>query len=189
MCNLGQTNPSPPPSLPPSSSSSTTTTTTSTFEPIPHYRPPAGGRGRVVLEEHRVVAEFLQRADGRENVGLLPLANVADFLGREEVLVDLLLERGEAAADNLNQLRGKVLSVQSVRPAENKLIDQGGHVVLAALRLEDFRVGGVGLPSSQDVTDHLPSEIGGGAQNAWKEGGREGGRVTAIRKKDSKGGR
>jgi len=120
-----------------------------------------------------VVAEFLQRADGRENVGLLPLADVADFLGRQEVLVDLFLEGGEATADDLDQLRGEVLRVQGVGPAEDELVDQGRHVVLAALGFEYLGVGGVRLPPGQDVTHHLPSKIGGGTEDAWRgEGGK-----------------
>ena len=66
------------------------------------------------------------------------------------------------------------MRVQGIGPAEDELIDQGGHVVLTALGLEDFGVGGVGLPSGQDVTDHLPPEIGGGTKDAYREGGREG---------------
>jgi hypothetical protein len=63
-----------------------------------------------------VVAEFLQRADGGKDVGLLPLADVTDLFGGEEVLVDLFLKGSEAAADDLDELGGKVLRVEGVGP-------------------------------------------------------------------------
>ena len=129
--------------------------------------------GVFIGDKTRVVAQLHEHLDGAEAVDLLAIEDVLHILGADEVLVHILLNFGEVAAYNLNELRRQMLCIQCVHTAEDELVDGGTHFVLHLRHLILLPFGGIGLSTTENREEVVLSEFFLRSKNAridwdWK---------------------
>lgn len=75
-----------------------------------------------------MVAALLEGTDGGQDHGLLPVEDVADLFGGQEVAVDVLLDLGQRAAHDLECAESPQQVTSDSRPAPQSLAggNQGG---------------------------------------------------------------
>ena len=112
-----------------------------------------------VSDETRVVAKLHEHLDGAETVDLLAVKDVLHIFRTDEVLVHILLNFGEVAADYLNELGGQMLRVQSIHATEDEFVNGGTHFVLHLRHLVLLPLGSIGLPTTEDWEEVILSEF------------------------------
>ena len=79
------------------------------------------------------------------DLSTLTLERASNGVGVDESLVDLLLHRGQLAANDLLVLDRQVLGEEGLRAPDDAAVDETGQLLQLLLALLGVRVGGVGV--------------------------------------------
>mmetsp|Transcript_24734 Transcript_24734/g.71410 ORF Transcript_24734/g.71410 Transcript_24734/m.71410 type:complete len:227 (+) Transcript_24734:262-942(+) len=113
----------------------------------------------LVSDETWVVAKLHEHLDGAETVDLLAIKDVLRILRIDKVLVHILLNFGEVAAYNLNELGGQMLCIQSIHTTEDEFVNGGTHFILHFGHLVLLPLSSIRLSTAEDREEVVLSEF------------------------------
>lgn len=116
--------------------------------------------------ERRMIAEFHEHLDRGQTIDLLPVNDVLQVFGGNQMLVHVLLNVRQVAAHDLDQFGWQVLRVERIDASEDELVDETAHVILNLLHLVPLRFRGIGFASTQNGEQGVLAKVIRGVENS-----------------------
>lgn len=111
------------------------------------------------VEEIRVVAQFFEHADCFEGLGAFAAEEELDVGGLDEVVVEVFLEGGQVAEDDVFVFDGEVFGEDVVGAADDEFVDEGEELGQAFVAFLTVILCGIGISASEDGEFVLLSEV------------------------------
>ena len=80
-------------------------------------------------------------------------------LTRDQMLVHVLLNLGEIAANHLDKFGRQMLCIQGIDSPQNEFIDGSTHIVLDFHHFSLLRIGGIWFATSKNGKKHVATEF------------------------------